>query len=99
MPVGFSGKLSSKEPACQCRRHGFNPSFREGPTAMEQLSPCANTANPCSKPRRHSCCSPRAAEPALHSRRSCRARAPQQEKPLQWGVCTSQPESSPCRHN
>ena len=35
--------LSSKESACQCGRHGFDPSSGKIPHAVGQLSPCATT--------------------------------------------------------
>ena len=38
--------LSSKESACQCRRHGFDPWSRKIPHAVEQLRPCATTIEP-----------------------------------------------------
>ena len=38
--------LSSKESACQCRRHGFDPWSGKIPQAAGQLSPCATTIEP-----------------------------------------------------
>ena len=40
---GLPRWLSGKAPACQCRKHWFNPWFRKIPYATEQLSPCATT--------------------------------------------------------
>ena len=37
--MGLPSWLSSKESACQCRRHGFNPWSGRVPHASEQLSP------------------------------------------------------------
>ena len=34
---GLPWWLSGKEPACQCRRHGFHPWSRKTPPAAEQL--------------------------------------------------------------
>jgi len=36
--IGLPWWLSGKESACQCRRHGFDPSSRKTPHAVEQLS-------------------------------------------------------------
>ena len=41
--MGLPGWLSSKESACQCRRHGFNPWSGRVPHAKEQLSPRVTT--------------------------------------------------------
>ena len=38
--------LSSKESACQCRRHEFDPWSGKIPQAAGQLSPCATTIEP-----------------------------------------------------
>ena len=40
--------LSGEEPACKCRRHGFNPWSGEIPHASGQLSLCITTAEPTS---------------------------------------------------
>ena len=45
-PWGFSLWLSSKESACQCRRHRFNPWSRKISPAVELLSPCTTTTEP-----------------------------------------------------
>ena len=37
--LGLPWWLSSKESACQCRRHGCDPWAGKTPHAMEQLSP------------------------------------------------------------
>ena len=44
--VWTSWWLSSKELACQCRRHEFNPWCRKIPHTAEQPSLCATTAEP-----------------------------------------------------
>ena len=44
--LGLPWWLSSKESACQCRRHGFNPWFRKIPYAVEQPSLSATTVQP-----------------------------------------------------
>ena len=41
--LGLLWWSSGKEPACQCRRHGFNPWSGKIPRAMEQLSPWTTT--------------------------------------------------------
>ena len=41
--LGLSWWLSSRESACQCRRHRFDPWFRKIPCASEQLSLCTMT--------------------------------------------------------
>ena len=78
--------LSGKEIACQCRRHGFNPWYRKIPHATERLNPCATSIELCC----------RVGEPQLLKPMHPRARASQQEKPLQWPACALQLESSPC---
>ena len=77
---GLPWWLSGKESACQCRRHGFNPSSRKIPHATEQLSPCSTTTEPV----------PTTSE-SVHSR----ARALQQDKQLQWEARVPQLGSSP----
>ena len=44
--------LSGKEPACQCRRHGFDPGLGTIPHTSEQLSPRATLLMPV-HPRGH----------------------------------------------
>ena len=69
--LGFTGWLSGKESLCQ--RHGFDPWSRRIPRVVGQLSPCAPAVKPvCPEPVRPS-----------SEARVPRARAPQQEKPLQ----------------
>ena len=41
--MGLPRCLSGKEPACQCRKHGFYPWVENIPHAREQLSLCATT--------------------------------------------------------
>ena len=43
--------LSSKDSACQCRGHGFNPRSGKKPHAMEQLSPFITTTEPVQSPQ------------------------------------------------
>ena len=62
--LGLPWWLSGKESTCQCGRHRFYPSSGKIPHAEEQLSPCATTV----EPTWHSYWTPRALEPALHSR-------------------------------
>ena len=56
--------LSGKEPACQCRRHGFDPWSGKIPHAPEQLGSCPATAGS------RNCWRLRALEPALSSKKS-----------------------------
>ena len=65
-----------KESTCHCREYGFNPWSRKILCALEQLNPCATSAEPCS-----------------------RARAPQQEKPLQCEAHAPQWRVAPAHHN
>ena len=44
--MGASLGLNSKESACQCRRHGFNPWLGKISHAKEQVSPSATTTEP-----------------------------------------------------
>jgi len=44
--MGLPWWLSGKEPACQCRRRGFNPWSGKIPHAVEQLSLCATNTEP-----------------------------------------------------
>ena len=46
MKVGLPWWRSGKEPACQCRGHGFKPWSRKIPHAAEQLSLCTTTTKP-----------------------------------------------------
>ena len=43
---GLLWRLSGKESACRCRRHGFDPWARKIPHAPEQLSPWATATEP-----------------------------------------------------
>ena len=43
---GLPWRLSGKESACQCRRHGFDPWSGRIPHAAEQLSPCTTATEP-----------------------------------------------------
>ena len=83
--MGLPWWLSGKACTCQCRRRGFYPWPGKMPHAAEQL-------NQCSTPR----------APVLQSLGSTngkpahfRARALQQEKPLQWEASRLQLESGP----
>ena len=68
---GLPWWLSDKEPACQCRRHGFDPWFEKIWHAMEQLSPCAHNYWDCAlEPGSHSCWAHR---PQLLKPECCRA--------------------------
>ena len=67
--MGLPWWLSGKEPACQCRRRGFNPWSGKIPRAAEQLSPCATNTEPLWTTRettamrsRHTPCSPQLGE-------------------------------------
>ena len=86
---GLPWWLNGKEPACQCRRQGFNPWSGKIAHAAEQLSPCTTTTEPVSRAQELQLLSPRAATAETHEPSAC---AQQQEKPLQW---ETQPESSP----
>ena len=44
--IGLPWWLRGKEPACQCRRHGFHPWPGKIQRAVEQLSPCSTTIEP-----------------------------------------------------
>ena len=44
--AGLPRWFNSKNSACQCRRHGFDPWSRKTPHALEQLSPSATTTEP-----------------------------------------------------
>ena len=77
--------LSSKESACQCRRHRFNPWSGKIPRAGEQLSPSTTTTEPVLRAWGRKLLTP-----------SCpTASALQQEKPLQSEVRAPQLERSP----
>ena len=69
--VGLPWWLSSKELACQCRRHGFDPWSGKILCAVGKLSPRATNYSLCS----------RAQELQLLKSAHRRACAPQQEKP------------------
>ena len=70
--------LRSKESACQCRRHEFNPWSRKIPHAAEQLTSCAITTESVFHSRGatssvttcHSYWSPQDQEPVLSTKRS-----------------------------
>ena len=91
LPWCFGGEGS----ACQCRRHGFDPSSGKIPHAWEQLSPCATTTEPV-------LWSPGALEPVckdcVQGLKPARpiACAQQPGKPPLWKACTPQLEKSPC---
>ena len=44
--LGLPWRLSSKEPACQCRRHRYDPWSGRTPHATEQRSPGATSTEP-----------------------------------------------------
>ena len=88
---GLPWRLRGKEPACQCRRRGFNPWAERIPCTLKQRSPCTTTIEQGSRDcwthvlqlRKPAC-------PGAH--------APQQEKPLPWEARApprSQREKSP----
>ena len=83
--VGLPWRLSDKESAGQCRRHGFHPWTGRIPHAAEQLASVPWLCNPCS----------RAQEPQLLKLASPEPSALQQRKPLQQEALTLQWESSP----
>ena len=56
-----------KESTCQCREYGFNLWSRKILCALEQLNPCATSAEPCS----------RAHAPQQEKPLQCKAHAPQ----------------------
>ena len=51
--IGLPWGFRSKEPACQCRRHKFDPWSGKIPHATEQLCPWATTTEPVLEPRNH----------------------------------------------
>ena len=79
---GLPWWLSGKESACQCRRHVIDPWTGKIPHATEQLSPCTATAEPVLWSL--GATAAEALEP--------KARAAQQEKPLQWEAQAPQEE-------
>ena len=81
---GLPWWLRGEEPACQCRRHGFNPWSGKISHAKEQLSPCAWAL----EPRNHNYC---AHESELLKPSCPRAHTPQ-EKPPQWELHAPQLE-------
>ena len=84
---GLPWWLRGKEPACQCRRRGFNPWSERIPCTLKQWSPCTTTIEWGSCNRwTHVLQLQKPARPG--------ARAPQQEKPLPWEACAPQLESS-----
>ena len=46
LAMGIPWRLSGKESACQCRRHGFDSWPGKITHAAKQLSPCATTTEP-----------------------------------------------------
>ena len=44
---GLPGHFGGEGSACQCRRHGFDPSSGKIPHAQEQLSPSATATELC----------------------------------------------------
>ena len=44
---GLPWWLSGKESTCQCRRHEFDPWFRDIPLASEQLGLCTTATESC----------------------------------------------------
>ena len=75
------GVTNKKESTSQGRGHRFNPWSRKIPHAVGQLSQYAKTTAP------HALLLPKPAHP--------RARAQQQEKPVQWEAGAPQLEGSP----
>ena len=80
--LGLPWWCSGWESACQCRGHGFEPRSGRIPHAVEQLGPCATTAEAA-------LWSPRATTTG--------ACAPQQEKPPQWEARAPQRRVAPAR--
>ena len=66
--LGLPWWLSSKESACQCRRHGFDPRSRKIPGAVEQLGVCSTATQHTCLNRR--ACAPHRGEKLVH--RDCR---------------------------
>ena len=89
--MGLPRRLSSKESACHCRRHGFNPWSRKIPHAEEQLSLVPQVLR-AQKPGLLS--------PHTETTEACepRACAPQQEKQLQEDL-TPRGRAAPSRRN
>ena len=80
-PHGLPWWFSGKEPACQCRRHGFNPWSGKIPLTSEQL--CATATGPSLQ-------SLATAMTMSHS-----PFTPQQKKPPQWEARAPQLDCSP----
>ena len=87
---------SGWESTCQWRAHGFEPWSGKIPHAVEQLSLCAKLLSLCSR-----ACAPQLLSPCATTTeaRAPGARAPQQEKPLQWEARAPQWRVAPARHN
>ena len=95
--TGLPWRLSGKEPACQYKRHGFDPWSEEILRAMEQLTPCTATTAPLlqslgaatTEPTCRNYWSPHTREPVLWNKGS----------PLQREAHVPWREMSPLRRN
>ena len=82
-PAGLPWRLSGKESACQCRRHGFDPWSRKIPHAAVQLKPMKRNYW-CPRPRH--CAPQQERSPTRRSQRKPgRSRDPAQPQKDQWG--------------
>ena len=62
---------NGKGPACQCRRHRFNPWSEKIPHAVEQLSPCTTAIELCSKAEKPQLLKSTCPAAMLHKRSLC----------------------------
>ena len=91
--------LSDKESACQCRRHGFDPTWVwsmiwEDTTCLGATKPLhRNHWASALEPRNHNCWAYVLQRPKPKQPRAC---VLQQEKPPEWEAHASQLESSTC---
>ena len=83
--AGLRWWLQSKESACQCRRHRFDPWSSKIPKAAEQLSPCAATVESVLWSVGAATLQPRATDPVLSARQATAARI----------LCTATSEQPP----
>ena len=109
-PEGRAWWLSTKESACQCRRHGFNSWSGKIPHAPEQLGSCATTTEPvlwslgttateaCAPQREATATrSPqRERSPACHTQRKARAAMKTQHKSKKYMLLLNPKNKKEC---
>ena len=81
--MDYLGGAVDKNPRANARGPGFDPWFRKTPHAVEQLSLCATTTTTTATTEAH----------------APKARAPQQEKPLEWEAHARQPRVASAHRN